>query len=127
MRNFYILLQDERDDIWPYTISFGPRKNRQKVRFLNKKKFSDLNFFCTFGAIKKPKKIWAYHIFRKYPLKTIYSGTNFSSFLDFRLILSITAQSIFAVKRSACARWKGISIDKNKKNNNNNNFLFYLG
>jgi hypothetical protein len=35
----------------------GPRKNRQKVRFL-KKKFTDLSFFCTFAGIKK-QKIWA--------------------------------------------------------------------
>jgi hypothetical protein len=51
--------------------------------------------------------------------------------LDFQLILSITAQSIFAVEPSAWARLKGILIEnltkiENKKNNNNN-FLFYLG
>jgi hypothetical protein len=76
----------------------------------------------------KIQKIWAYHVFRKYRLKTIYSGTNFSSFLDFRLILSITAQSIFAAEPSSWARWKGISIDNfTKMKNNNNIFLFYFG
>jgi hypothetical protein len=46
------------------------------------------------------------------------------------MLLSITAQSIFAVEPSAWARWKGILIEiiakiKNKKNNNKN-FVFYL-
>jgi hypothetical protein len=50
---------------------------------------SDLNFFL---LICWHLKTTAYHVFRKYRLKTIYIGTNFSSFLDFRLILSITAQ-----------------------------------
>jgi hypothetical protein len=68
------------------------------------------SFFCTFAGIKK-QKISAYYVFRKYRLKIIYSGTNFSSFLDVRLILSITAQSVFAVKLSAWARWKGILIE----------------
>jgi hypothetical protein len=71
-----------------------------------------------------------YYDFRKYRLKIIYSGTNFSSFLDFRLILSITAQSIFAVELSVWARWKGILIDnitKIKNNNNSNNKKNYLG
>jgi hypothetical protein len=52
-----------------------------------------------------------------------------SSFLDFRLILSITAQSIFAVEPSVWARWKDILLDiitKIKNNNNSNNF-FFLG
>jgi hypothetical protein len=48
--------------------------------------------FFTFAGIKK-QKISAYHIFRLYRLKSICSGTNFSSFLDFRLILSITVHS----------------------------------
>jgi hypothetical protein len=37
-----------------------------------------------------------------------HSGTNFSSFLNFRVILSITAQSIFVVEASALACRKGI-------------------
>jgi hypothetical protein len=47
----------------------------------------------TFVGIKK-QKMSAFLVFRKYRLKTIYSGTNFSSILDFRLILihSITPQ-----------------------------------
>jgi hypothetical protein len=78
------------------------------------------------------QKICVIHAFRKYRLKTIYSGTNFSSFLDFRVILSITAQSIFALEPSVWARWKGILREnitkiKNKKNNNNNFLFFYLG
>jgi hypothetical protein len=102
-------------------IFYSPRQNRQKLLFLNLN-FFDLNFFCTFTGIKK-QIISAYHVFRKYRLKTIHSGTNFPSFLDFRLLLSITAQSIFAVEPTVSARWKGISIDnftkiKNKKNNN---------
>jgi hypothetical protein len=68
-----------------------------------------LILFCTFAGIKK-QKISAYHIFRKYRFKIIY-GTNFSSFLDFRVIHSITAQSIFEVEPSAWARWKGILIE----------------
>jgi hypothetical protein len=63
------------------------------------------------GWHRENKKISAYHVFRKYRLKTIYSGTNFSSFLDFRLILFITAQSIFAVEPSAWASWKGILME----------------
>jgi hypothetical protein len=59
------------------------------------------------------------------------NGTNFSSFLDFRFILSITAQSIFALEPSAWTCWEGISIDnftklKNKKNNNNKTHFFVL-
>jgi hypothetical protein len=69
-----------------------------------------LIFFCTFAGIKK-QKLSAYHVFRKYPHKIIYSGTNFSSFFDCRLILSITVQSIFAVEPSAWTRWKGILIE----------------
>jgi hypothetical protein len=71
----------------------------------------------------------ALHDFLKYRLKTIYSGAKFSSFLDFRLLLSITAQTILAVEPTA--RWEGILIEnitkiKNKKNNNNI-FFFLLG
>jgi hypothetical protein len=59
-------------------------------------------YFSKFAGIKK-QKIPAYHVFRKYRLKTIYSGTNFSSFLDFRLILSITAQcSVNLCGRTKC-------------------------
>jgi hypothetical protein len=75
------------------------------------KTISDLNFFCTCLLALKKQKISAFHVIQKYRLKTIYSGTNFSSLLDFRLILSITAQSIFAVEPSAWARWIGISIE----------------
>jgi hypothetical protein len=71
------------------------------------------------------KKILAFHVFRKYRLKTIYGGTNFSSFLNFRLILSITAQSIFTVEPSAWARWKCILIENITKIKNNNNFFFF--
>jgi hypothetical protein len=67
--------------------------------------------------LQKPK-ISAYHVFRKYRLKTIYSGTNFLSFLDFPLILSITTQSIFVVEPSAWARWKRILIENITKNKN---------
>jgi hypothetical protein len=98
----------------------------------SKKSSPILILFCTLAGIKKKQKIWVYYIFRKNRLKIIYSGTHFSSFLDFRLILYITAQTIFAVEPSAGARWKGISIDhftkiKNKKNNNNNIFCFTWG
>jgi hypothetical protein len=87
--------------------------------------------FCKFAGIEK-QKISAYLVFRKYCLKTIYSGTNFSSFLDFRLIFSITAQSIFGVKPSAWVRWKATFIEhitkiKKMKKNNNNTFCFLLG
>jgi hypothetical protein len=68
------------------------------------------------------QKISAYYVFRKYRLKTIYSGTNFSRFFYSRLILSITAQPIFAVAPSAWACWKGILIRNIKKENNNNFF-----
>jgi hypothetical protein len=44
-------------------------------------------------------------------------------------LLSITAQTIFAIKSSAC--WKGILIENNtkikNKKNNNDNFYFWLG
>jgi hypothetical protein len=52
----------------------------------------------------------------------------FSIYLVFysaSIFYSITAQSIFAVKPSAWARWKGILIEniiKNNKNSNNNFF-----
>jgi hypothetical protein len=58
--------------------------------------------FCKFAGIIK-QKISAYHIFLKYRLITIYSGTNFSSFLDFRLIQQVktfnrTEQQIFGAE-----------------------------
>jgi hypothetical protein len=64
--------------------------------------------------------------------KTIYSGTNFSSFLDFgfstnTVILSITAQSIFAVEPSVWANWKGILIENITKKKENNNVFFIWG
>jgi hypothetical protein len=79
--------------------------------------FSDLNCFCTFAGIKK-QKISAY--FANSVSKLFIAA---QTFLDFLLILSITAQSIFAVEPSTRARWKGILIKnitkiKNKKNNN---------
>jgi hypothetical protein len=46
--------------------------------------------------------------------------------LDFRLILSITAQLIFAVEPTIWARWKGILIDNITKIKNNNNTNFFL-
>jgi hypothetical protein len=61
-----------------------------------------------FVGIKK-QKISAYHVFRKYRLKTFYSGTNFSSLLNFRLI---TAQSIFVVEPRVWSRWKGPLTEK---------------
>jgi hypothetical protein len=85
------------------------------------KLFLSLFFFCTFAGIKK-QKTSASLVFQKYRLKTIYSGTNFSIFLDLRVILSITAQSIFAVE----PRWKESfreNITKINKNSNNNNFF----
>jgi hypothetical protein len=58
----------------------------------------------------------------------MYSGTNFSNFLDFRVILSITAQSIFAVEPSVWARWKGILIENITKIKKQQQLLFfYLG
>jgi hypothetical protein len=69
--------------------------------------FSNIIFFCTFAGMNK-QKISAYHVFRKYRLITIYSGTNLSRFLVSRLLLSITWPvteidwpSIFAVNPSA--------------------------
>jgi hypothetical protein len=56
----------------------------------------------------RKQKIPTYHVFRRYRLKTIYSGTNF---FDFQIILSITAQSIFAVEPSGRARWKVFLIE----------------
>jgi hypothetical protein len=50
--------------------------------------------------------------------------------LDFRLILSIAAQSIFAIEPSGWACWKGITIDnlkKRKKQQQQIFCLFYLG
>jgi hypothetical protein len=68
--------------------------------------------------MKKQKNICIPRISKK-------PSQNFSSFLDFRLILSITAQSIFAEEPRAWARWKSILIEniKTKKNN----IFFYLG
>jgi hypothetical protein len=59
----------------------------------------------------------------------IYSSTNFSSFLDFRVIFSITAQSIFLVEASAWACWKGIlkeNFKKIKKNKKKTTTTFFL-
>jgi hypothetical protein len=70
--------------------------------------------------------MWAYHVFRKYRLKSIYSGTNFLSFLDFRFILSITAQSIFALEPSAWPRWKGILIDNFTKKQKKQQQQFFV-
>jgi hypothetical protein len=80
---------------------------------------------CTFVGIKK-QKISEYHVFRKYRLNIIYSDTNFSSFLDFRVILSITAPSIFAAEPSAWVRWKGILIENIKKEEKQQQQLFFL-
>jgi hypothetical protein len=82
---------------WLNVISTTSGYNRQKFWFLNLTFSDKIFFFCTFDGIKI-QTISAYHVFRKYRLKNIYSGTNFSIFFDFRLILSITAQSIFAVE-----------------------------
>jgi hypothetical protein len=88
-----------------------------------------LTFFFTFAGIKK-QKISACHVFRKYRLKTIknyYSGTHFLSLLDFRLILSITAQSILTVEPNAWARWKGFLIEnitKKKQETTTTTFFF---
>jgi hypothetical protein len=100
---------------------------RQKLRFLNVT-FSDLNFFCTFAGIKK-QKISAYHVFCKYRLKTIYSGTNFSSFLDFR------PYTFYHNSVNFCGRTKCLgSLERffnrkyyKKQENSNNNILFLLG
>jgi hypothetical protein len=70
------------------------------------------------------KKIWAYHVFRKYRLK-LFIGTKFSSFLDFRLILSITAQSIFAVE-NCWKGWKGILIDNFTKKQEKQQQQFFV-
>jgi hypothetical protein len=80
---------------------------------------------CTSAGIKK-QKISAYHVFRKHRHKTIYSGTNFSSFLDVRLILSVTAQSIFAVEPSAWERWKGILRENITKTTKTKTTTFFL-
>jgi hypothetical protein len=74
----------------------------------------------------KKQNISEYHSFRKYRLKTIYNGTNFSSFLDFRLILSITAQSIYVVEASAWTQWKGILIEIIKKTTKKTTTTFKL-
>jgi hypothetical protein len=62
---------------------------------------SPINFFCTF-ADRKKQKIYAYYVFRNYRLKNIYSGTNFSRFLDSRLILLITHSSVKFCGRTQC-------------------------
>jgi hypothetical protein len=89
-----------------------------------------LFYFCTFAGINKTKNICIPR-FSKILSKKYLSGTNFSSFLDLRVILSITAQSIFPIEPSAWARWKDILIEnitkiKNKKSKNNN-FFFTWG
>jgi hypothetical protein len=96
--------------------------------------FSDIILFLHVSWQKKKQKMSVSlytHVFRKYHLKTIYSGTSFSSFLDFRLILSITALSIFGVEPSAWARLKGILIENitkiKYKKNNYNRIFFVLG
>jgi hypothetical protein len=40
---------------------------------------------------------------------------NYSSFIDFQVILSIMAQSVFVVEPSAWPCWKGIFIENLKK------------
>jgi hypothetical protein len=54
--------------------------------------FSDLNFFCMFAGIKK-QKIWAYYVFRKNRLKTIYSGTNFSSYTFYHSLVNFCSRT----------------------------------
>jgi hypothetical protein len=61
------------------------------IRSPSSSTFFDLNFFLHVWWHKK-NKISAYHVFRKYHVKTIYSGSNFSNFRDFRLILSQLSQ-----------------------------------
>jgi hypothetical protein len=69
--------------------------------------------------------------FSKIPSQNyINSGTNFSSFRDLQLILSITVQSIFAVEQSSWARWKDISKDNFTKIKNKikqQQQFFYVG
>jgi hypothetical protein len=89
--------------------------------------FSDLNFFCTFFSIKKKS---AYHVFRKHHLKTIYSGTNFSSFLDFRLY-TFYHSSVNFCDRTNCLGLLGRyfigKYKKNKKQQQQHYFVFLLG
>jgi hypothetical protein len=61
-----------------FNISHVPCQNDQ----LSTQPSPILNYFCTFAGIKK-QKISAYHVFQKYRLKTIYSGTNFSSYTSY--------------------------------------------
>jgi hypothetical protein len=64
--------------------------------------------------------------FSKIPSQSyFYNGTNFSSFLDFRVILSITAQSIFVVEPSAWYCWKDILIE-NKKTRKTTRTTFFF-
>jgi hypothetical protein len=99
--------------------SYIPRQIDQKLKLLNLT-FSDLYFFCKFADKKKYLHAIYLHVFQKY--RIIFSGTNFSRFLDSRLILSISAQSIFAVEPSVWARWTGILTEKIKKKQ-----IFLLG
>jgi hypothetical protein len=111
---------------WNWLLSYRPRQNRQKLWFLNLT-FSDLKFFCV--CCHKKTKIICISRFRKYSLKTIYSGTNFKSFLDFRLILSITAKSIFAVKPSVLSSLEMYfngKFYKNKKQEKPQLFFYWV-
>jgi hypothetical protein len=76
-------------------MSYIPRQIDQKLRFLNLT-FSELKFFCTFAGTL-------------FEIKTLKIFIAAQTFLHSRPILSITAQSIFAVEPSAWAH-------------NNNNF-----
>jgi hypothetical protein len=99
-----------------YIIWFTWKQTKSEIS--QKKSFVILIFFLHVCWHKK--NIWAYYFFRKYRLKTIYSGTNFSSFLGFRFYHS----SVNFCDRTNCLD----SLEnKNKKNNNNNVFLSYLG
>jgi hypothetical protein len=82
---------------------------------------SPILFFVQVCCHKKQK---IYLDFRKYHFKTIHSGSNFLRSLDSRVVLSVTAQSIFGVEPSVSAHWKGILFKKLK---NNNNIFFLLG
>jgi hypothetical protein len=87
----------------------------------------DFYFFCTFAGLKK-QKIWAFLVFRKYRLKTIYSGTNFSSFLDFRVISQLYHSSVNFCGKTKCLtlleRYFNRKFKKNKKKQQKQ--LFFL-
>jgi hypothetical protein len=81
-----------------FCISYGPRENRQKVRFL-KNKFSDLNSFLHVGWHKKNKKYGHTKFFENTVSKLFIAAQTFR-------VSSISTYTFYHSSVNFCSRTK---------------------